>query len=230
MVTVSVFSKLILALNCLIFAHSFTVVKFLTPNSHQPCSLFSIEASIMQGPPTDYHIDHAILGDALEIVSCTNDAYIADQFFKKPEYHDRFTGDDVRGMIQAENSVFIVAKDSLDGNVCGSIYLQWSSEGGHIVGKFSAVAVRGASQQRGLGKLLVRSAEKFILDKASAELRGTTADLTMGVINLREDLFPWYRKQGFHEEGEMPWDAELARIIKEGYEHVCLIKMRKKLL
>jgi hypothetical protein len=51
----------------------------------------------------------------------------------------------------------------------------------------------------------------------------------MGVINLREDLFPWYKNQGFEIGEVMPWDAELARIVEKGYEHVSLIQMSKTL-
>jgi hypothetical protein len=35
------------------------------------------------------------LADAFAITECTNKAFLADAFFKKPEYHLRFTEDEV---------------------------------------------------------------------------------------------------------------------------------------
>lgn len=193
----------------------------------------------------------AIVADAASILSCTNDAYVADTFFKKVEYHNRFTMKDVIDMIAAPESTFLVATTAIGEaeTVCGSLYLTWKStptdysEKTEIIGKFSAVAVRNEFQQRGIGNLLVRAAEDHIISLAKrsddtikeAEEKqpsGTKirAVITMGVINLREDLFPWYAKQGFKVVGEVGHDPEVLRIVKEGYEHVCLIQMEKVLI
>jgi GNAT superfamily N-acetyltransferase len=222
---------------------------------------------------TDFQISYAHLKDVNGIVYNTNDAYVADYFFKKPEYYNRFTEEDVESMISAPNSMFIVAKDnSPEKKICGSIYLHWDINdqkivGIHVyiyiyiyiylhtsgiyiyiyiyificiytyihiyiytyifvhvyvyiclyrhayiytcmyihnymyihtykytciyileytyvhiytyryiyihiciwIGKFSAVAVSNGSQKKGLGKLLVTSAEKFIIELASKE-------------------------------------------------------------
>ena len=208
----------------------------------------------MNGPShgNDYAIRCATLVDVSSIVSCTNDAYVADAFFKKRDYHDRFTEEDVRGMIAAPDSVFIVAECVNTLAVCGSLYLQWSTEIPdniskkiRTVGKFSAVAVRQSHQKKGVGRLLVLATERLIIKIANDSIDskkatalstsnddplGAAAVLTMGVINLREELFPWYQSQGYLIGEKMPWDAELARILKEGYEHVHLINMQKTLL
>lgn len=202
----------------------------------------------------DYVTRFATSDDVESIVSCTNDAYVADAFFKKAVYHDRFTANDVMEMISSPNSAFIVATRCSDPDklICGSLYLQWECklaesnfERTKVVGKFSAVAVSRSSQRNGVGKLLIHSAEKIVLHSANDDAEkmlvingndkistsnSLSAEITMGVINLREDLFPWYQAQGFTVEEQMPWDAELSRIISEGYEHVCLIRMRKTLL
>ena len=194
----------------------------------------------------------ATLQDVSSIVACTNDAYIADTFFKKPDYHDRFTEEDVREMINAPDSICIVAHTLKDRSVCGSLYLQWSTETPDgssteikTVGKFSAVAVLRSNQKRGVGRSLIHAAEEHVMkiahervnhyNSASSFPRGSSplgaaAVLMMGVINLREELFPWYESQGFAVGEKMPWDAELSRITKDGYEHVHLIKMQKTLL
>lgn len=200
---------------------------------------------------------HATEADAASIMSCTNDAYIADTFFKKVEYHDRFTMQDVIDMIVAPDSIFLIATTNTSHieTVCGSLYLSWNSTStgrsdkkDQIVGKFSAVAVRGEYQKRGIGQLLVRAAEDYVIslskrsndainesDSSCSSLIYDTSDtrvraiITMGVINLRKDLFPWYAKQGYLVVGEVHHNAEVLRIVKEGYEHVCLIQMEKVL-
>lgn len=231
-------------------------------NSHCPSSI-STQINLMQDHEVnaqviDIHDDYvtrfATTNDVASIVSCTNDAYVADTFFKKVEYHNRFTANDVASMMASSNSAFIVAARSSDREkaICGSLYLQWECKPAEsnlgstkIIGKFSAVAVGRSSQRKGVGQLLIQSAEKIVLKLASDEAdkvlavsgndiasssTSVSAEITMGVINLREDLFPWYQRQGFTIEEQMPWDAELSRIVSEGYEHVSLIRMRKTLL
>jgi len=70
------------------------------------------------------------------ILELTNDAFMADAFFKKPEYHLRFTASQVDQMIQSDRSMFIIAKssnfnimtsdDKID-QKCGSLYFHWDS-------------------------------------------------------------------------------------------------------
>jgi hypothetical protein len=74
-------------------------------------------------------------GNVKGIVDCTNDAFMADAFFKKPEYHLRFTQEDVGRLMHTENSIFLVAlPNSNDNNynaevssreIMGSLYLHW---------------------------------------------------------------------------------------------------------
>ena len=60
--------------------------------------------------------------DAEAIVNTTNVAFMADAFFKRKEYHDRFTREDVVAMMTATDSIFIVAEceDFDDGNASGA--------------------------------------------------------------------------------------------------------------
>lgn len=173
-----------------------------------------------------------------DIVQVSNNAYVADQFFKKPEYYDRFTFQNVQDMIATSDSVFIVARENNE--VCGSIYLHWEkTDSDLLVGKFSAVAVHSKYQKRGLGKLLVSSAEEYVLElaKSNTEIEGVdikavpirNVAIQMGVISLRQDLFPWYESQGYATIEVLPWDAEIQRITREGYEHLHLVLMRKAL-
>ena len=225
-------------------------------SSSSSSSSASFSSNCLAGPssvlPLNCSTRPATAADAASILSCTNDAYVADTFFKKIEYHNRFTMQDVVDMIATPDSMFIVAttNTSQAETVCGSLYLVWKStptddsdRENNILGKFSAVAVRGEYQQKGIGRLLVRAAEDYVISVArcyNEESKGAVSSMslqttkigaviTMGVINLREDLFPWYTKQGYSVVGEMQHDAEILRIVKEGYEHVCLIQMEKVL-
>lgn len=53
----------------------------------------------------------------------------------------------------------------------------------------------------------------------------------MGVINKREDLFPWYQKQGYEILYEIrPNDEEILRITREDMQNdICCVLMQKKL-
>lgn len=61
------------------------------------------------------------------ILALTNDAFMADAFFKKEEYHLRFDRPTVAHMIAAKNSRFIIATQVMEGveTQCGSIFLHW---------------------------------------------------------------------------------------------------------
>lgn len=79
---------------------------------------------------TAVHCRAATSEDCDDILSLTNDAFMADAFFKKKEYHLRFDPPTVREMMEVVNSRFIVASMSIDGveTNCGSIFLHWEIE------------------------------------------------------------------------------------------------------
>ncbi len=65
-------------------------------------------------------------------------------------------------------------------------------------GYFGMLSVDPARQKLGLGRLLVNAAES-----RAAEAGCTAMDLV--VVNLREELRPWYRKLGYQETGISPF-------------------------
>mmetsp|Transcript_1731 Transcript_1731/g.4047 ORF Transcript_1731/g.4047 Transcript_1731/m.4047 type:complete len:194 (-) Transcript_1731:1322-1903(-) len=172
--------------------------------------------------------------DIESILSLTNVAFMADSFFKKPDYHQRFDRESVLSMIQAERSEFILASTSIEGSQTdvGSLFLNWDVKQEdsrlHISGKFSAVSVPAQFGRRGVGSCLVRAAEARMLQVA-LELKAQGASMEMGVINQRADLFPWYEAQGYQQLHELPNDAELTRICLEGVD-ICCVLMKKVLL
>lgn len=189
-----------------------------------------------------YDLREATAADAKDILTITNDAFVADAFFKKMQYHERFDPATVDEMLAAENSVFLLAvsknpTDAEAGGVVGSIFLHWDiqEEGAmkSVTGKFSAVSVPTAFEKRGIGRALVAAAETKIRSIASSLASDgalVTSQLQMGVINLREDLFPWYKKQGFSVCGEIRGDPEIERItLEEMKDKIWLVLMSKDL-
>jgi hypothetical protein len=75
---------------------------------------------------SSYEIEVATAASAENILELTNEAFMADAFFKKPEYHLRFDLPTVHDMIHAENSAFLLAKSNdAGGSFVGSLYLHW---------------------------------------------------------------------------------------------------------
>jgi tRNA-dihydrouridine synthase 2 len=193
----------------------------------------------------EYDIVVADPSHARDIVAVTNDAYVADRFFKYPEYYDRFSLEDVQNMQKEDNSCFLVARMTKDGAVAGSLYLTVTSSTSAgddkttvtiAEGNFGAVAVSRKYEKRGIGKNLIEAAATFTR-KRRAQLQSgkkpgeerVQAKLTMGVINLREDLFGWYGRQGFVKGEEIrPNNAELQRICLPELD-TCLVQMHKDL-
>jgi predicted N-acetyltransferase YhbS len=189
----------------------------------------------------------AIDSDAEAIVAVTNDAFMADAFFKKPEAILRFSLDGVTKMIREERSIFLLAELPGDGanQVCGSIFLHWDfSEAKNdvpmqFIGKFSAVSVPTAFGRRGIGQALVAAAEKHLIDLAnhlssppsssSSPSVPLSVVMEMGVINARQDLFPWYKRQGYSLIGPLlPNPPDLQALIADGHDIHCVL-MRKVL-
>ena len=170
-----------------------------------------------------------------KIVSLTNLAFSKDAFFKREEYHNRFTEEDVLEMMTTEeNGCFLIAIKEEDGEedndeVYGSLYLKWNKEGkDKLVGHFSAVSVNPLYEKRGIGGQLIKAAEDK-LRTVALEFACRLIVIEMGVINQRADLFPWYMKQGFKIIGEIRDDPELARIILPKMD-VYLVLMSKEVL
>ncbi len=64
-----------------------------------------------------------------QILLVTNEAFMADAFFKKPDYHLRFDARTVSHMIANKNAMFIVAIcDENSEDICGSLYFNWTKE------------------------------------------------------------------------------------------------------
>ena len=194
------------------------------------------------------------------ILSITNEAFMADAFFKKPEYHERFDEKTVLQMMSLENSMFLVAKSYFENDhneVCGSLFFDWKKttmldESVQVsvcrriscfiftelfmkyIGHFSAVSVPEKYGRRGIGKALVKAAEDQLLSIIARDTHNAdkhiTATIEMGVINLRKDLFVWYGSQGYEMVGEIRPNDEEISRIILDDLDVCAVLMRKTLI
>jgi tRNA-dihydrouridine synthase 2 len=207
--------------------------------------------------PYDIIVAKPSMVHAQAIVDVTNDAYVADQFFKLPQYWDRFSLSDVQTMQKDVHSVFLLvrytggkdgdgggeaaAAASGGGAFVGSLYITLTTEeeqGGDVVrveGGFGAVAVSTKYSKNGIGKSLILAAEAYTfrhlenLTGAGKGKKKATATMKMGVINLREDLFAWYGRMGYVRGGEIrPNNEELTRICLPELD-VCCVMMSKEL-
>ena len=184
---------------------------------------------------TQYEIVVATEVHAPSIMAVTNQAYVVDQFFKLPQFYDRFTLADVQQMMKDQNSVFLVVRHVGDGAISGSLYLTVSERDTlSVEGLFSAVAVSPKYSRQGIGTALIKAAEKYTLNflqdrqkhPDGAAGKPGTATLKMGVISAREDLFKWYAKQGFEVGAELPHTEELQMICLPDAQ-IKLIEMSK---
>lgn len=62
---------------------------------------------------------------AQDVMAVTNAAFMADTFFKKPEFHQRFDQETVMQMMNSPQSMFVTVI-SPDDVMVGSLYLHWS--------------------------------------------------------------------------------------------------------
>ncbi len=75
----------------------------------------------------------------------------------------------------------------------------------------------------------MEAAANKLLQIANTYGNNVEADLEMGVINQRKDLFPWYEKQGFTAFEEI-FDSELDKVVLDELRgKVFCILMRKHL-
>jgi GNAT superfamily N-acetyltransferase len=167
--------------------------------------------------------------DAPRIVAITNDAFMADAFFKVPEAVLRFKhAEDVEQMIDTPQSQFLLATLP-DSTVAGSLYFEYQIDFASVLGKFSAVSVPSSYARRGIGAALVQAVEQRVLELAT-EHNARECAVEMSVVNVRPDLFAWYGKQGYQVVGPIvPTPPFFSSLVAPSAGDVHLVLMRKQL-
>jgi predicted N-acetyltransferase YhbS len=129
----------------------------------------------------------ATAADVPAITAIINRAYVVERFFK---VGDRTNEESVRAL-QAKGTFLVLERD---GALIGTVYVELRGARGYI----GLLSVDPARQGGGAGRELMAAAEAHCLAHGAQY-----ADLH--VVNLREDLPPFYRRFGYVECGTAPF-------------------------
>ena len=131
---------------------------------------------------------HATPDDADAITAIVNAAYRAEDFFINGNRTDVA---EVLSVIQRHT--FLLAQDA-SGEIAGAVEVEIRGSRGY----FGMLSVAPGRQGSGLGRRLIAEVEAYCRE------HGCTA-LGLMVVNLREELIPWYSRLGFSEHGTAPF-------------------------
>ncbi len=125
--------------------------------------------------------------DIPTLTDLINQAYVVERFFK---VGDRITAEGVR-TLRAKGTFLLLEEHDAP---VGSVYVELRGASGYI----GLLSVRPGEQGRGYGRTL--------MDAAEAHSRSQGANQSeLRVVNLREDLPPFYRKLGYVDSGTEPF-------------------------
>ncbi len=135
----------------------------------------------------------ASLEDAARITTLINSAFRrAEEFFID---EDRINLENVRNFF--ETGKFLLGES--DRIVAACVYVELRGDRAYL----GLLSVDPAHQHSGLGSLLMDAAEEYCRGRASLFM-------DINVVNLREELFGFYRKRGYVETGTRPFPADVA--------------------
>jgi len=144
-------------------------------------------------PPVQ--VRDATLGDATAIAALVNQAFLVERFFVDG---DRTNPAEIARLL--ETGTFLLAE--ADGRLVACVYVELRGARGY----FGMLSVDPSRQGEGLGRRLVDAAE------ARCRSRGCRL-MEIHVVDVREELPPFYRRLGYVESGDEPFpDTERAKI------------------
>jgi GNAT superfamily N-acetyltransferase len=135
----------------------------------------------------------ATRADAPAIVSVINDAFRVERFFVNG---DRTSPDEIDGLMG--KGTFLLAEES--GTIIGCVYVDVTRAPAYL----GLLAIAPTDQRRGVGRLLMDAAEQW------CDARGART-IQIRVVNLRDELPPFYRRRGYRECGTEPFSAPSTR-------------------
>jgi len=136
----------------------------------------------------------ATADDAPAIAGLVNQAFLVERFFVDG---DRTNAAEISRLL--ENGAFLLAEAG--GRLVACVYVELRGDRGY----FGMLSVDPSRQGEGLGRRLVEAAE----DRCRS--RGCRL-MEIHVVDLREELRPFYRRLGYVEVGEEPFpDHERAK-------------------
>ena len=134
----------------------------------------------------------ATSADAPNITDVINAAFrIAEGFFIES---NRITVDEVEQSLKKGD--FLLTE--VDGKLNGCVYVEMRGTRSYL----GLLSVDPACQQGGLGSLLMQEAEQYCRARGSRFM-----DIL--IVNLRDELPPFYRKRGYVENGTTPFPPDV---------------------
>src|SRR6266849_6046010 len=131
--------------------------------------------------------------DAEKITTLINSAFrTAEEFFIETD----------RIRLESVNDLFITGNfmlGEIESVVAACVYVELRGDRAYL----GLLAVDPAHQHSGLGSLLMDAAEEYCRGQACHFM-------DIKVVNLREELFGFYRKRGYVETGTRPFPADVA--------------------
>jgi GNAT superfamily N-acetyltransferase len=144
---------------------------------------------------TSTSVRRAGAADVAAITRLVNECYLIEQFFVDG---DRTDEAEISGMMDGGH--FLVL-DKGGGGLAGAVFVRIAGERGY----FGMLSVAPDLRSFGIGRRLVGVAE------ALCAAQGCTV-MDLQIVNLREELGPWYKSQGYQEVGTAPFTSrELKR-------------------
>lgn len=135
----------------------------------------------------------ATADDIPALVDLINEAYEIEKYFAEG---DRTDAGEVAAM--ATRGHFLVLDRSDGSGLAGAVYVRTDRHDDGDHGYFGMLSVASDLRSHGIGRRLVAVAEALC-----TALGCTWMDLQ--IVNLREELAPWYRRLGYHEVGTAPF-------------------------
>ena len=128
--------------------------------------------------------------EAPALARLINDAFIVEAFFK---IGDRTSAEEIRQLMQAGGE-FLVLEGAAPGSAVACVYLKVAGERAY----FGMLSIDPPRQRQGFGRQIIGAVE------ARARDRGCRI-MDIHIVNLREDLVPYYRALGYEESGTLPF-------------------------
>jgi ribosomal protein S18 acetylase RimI-like enzyme len=132
--------------------------------------------------------------DADDLVRVINLAYRVEDFFV---IGDRIDRSGVLDRMRRPGGRFLVIDD--DAAPVATVFVEPHGSQGY----FGLLAVAPSHQGQGLARRLVEEVEAHFRREGFSEV-------ILDVVTLRTELFPFYRKLGYREEGLIPLDGRVA--------------------
>jgi GNAT superfamily N-acetyltransferase len=134
----------------------------------------------------------ATLRDTSDLARIINDAFIVEAFFK---IGDRTSAEEIAALMNDGGEFLVLdGPEPGAGTISGCVYVKCTSDRAY----FGMLSIAPACQHQGLGRRLIEAAEQ------RARERGCRI-MDIHIVNLREELPPYYRRFGYTETGVLPF-------------------------